>query len=94
MLADCFWWQDRKVAGQPMPGVHSYLVLAGWCHGDRFNALSGGGSVRAVQDDPQRSPVKANSIPASGQGPQPTGPCDATAAERVWQFLDLGGRLN
>jgi hypothetical protein len=93
MLADCFWWRESPDPDPPMSSTRSWPLSAGWCHRRTFNALSGGGAVRTVQDDSSAKPIESNSssaVAGTGQG----GPDDAVAAERVWQFLDADGDLD
>jgi len=85
MLADTFWWQGRAQPALSGPDGQGCAVAARWCHGGRFNALRGDGAVRAVADEEGRA--RDNTTPPEGDVPQ-AGPCDAVAAERVWQFLD------
>ncbi len=88
MLADTFWWQDNYdvdlADGAP------WTVQASWLHDDKFNALSGNGSVKTVTDD---GTVAANSN-SPGQALADDGCNFASYAENVWQFFDYQGRGN
>jgi prepilin-type N-terminal cleavage/methylation domain-containing protein len=81
LLADGFWRQRHEA---PAPEGGGYRVEAGWCHGERFNVLAGGGGVRTVRDD---GTAAANTLPPGGSLPD-DGAYFATYAERVWQFFD------
>jgi len=92
MLADTFWWQDRAAEAPDNSSLRTYPVRAGWCHGDSFNTVTGDGAVRTVRDDKHGS-LAADCL-ADGRAPADAGPCDAVAAERVWQFFDLSGDVH
>ena len=84
ILADSFWRRGFSQDADDVPGLESYPVRADWCHGRRFNAARGDGSVRTLTDD---GTVLANSI-APGEPLADDGLYYATYAERVWQFFD------
>jgi hypothetical protein len=77
LLADAFWFQatDKDYRNRP--------VQRGWCHGKRFNALRGDGSVATAEDN--------GTVVANVQTPAKPLAWDglyyATYSERVWQFL-------
>ncbi len=85
LLADTFWWQDLSSAAPDTPGLKSYPISAGWCHGDQFNVLSGSGAVHTISDT--SGIVRANSN-APGAQLGDDGHYQATYAEKVWQFFD------
>ncbi|MHC4982652.1 MAG: type II secretion system protein [Planctomycetota bacterium] len=85
MLADAFWRQDHRYQAQDRAGLLAYHVESAWCHGKRFNVLSGGGAVRTVIDD---GTVRSNTVAPGGELPD-DGMHFATYAERVWQFFDV-----
>ena len=86
MLADTFWWQDNRAADLPEDAPWS--VQASWLHGNKFNALSGNGSVKTVTDD---GTVAANSNAPSG-ALEDDGNNFASYAENIWQYFDWQGR--
>ena len=92
MLSDAFWWRDRSTEAPKNGELRTYPVRARWCHGDSFNAATGDGAVWTVKDDRQGR-IAANCI-SDDSAPTDAGPCDAVAAERVWQFLDARGKVN
>lgn len=84
ILADSFWRRAFSQDADGAAGLQSYPVRADWCHGSRFNAARGDGSVRTVSDD---GTVQANSI-SPGEPLADDGLYYATYAERIWQFFD------
>lgn len=83
VLADTFWYQRRHKPAGAVPGLETYEVRAGWCHGERFNVLFGDGAVHAIRDD---GTVAANSV-----GPDAELPYDgyyfASKAMNVWRHF-------
>ncbi|MCJ7545087.1 MAG: hypothetical protein MUP47_11100 [Phycisphaerae bacterium] len=85
VLSDEFWWQDRREPAPQVPsGLASYPITAGWCHGQQFNVLYGGGAVHTVRDD---GIVAANSVPPGGTRVD-SGVHFGKYAERIWQSFD------
>ncbi|MDY7010016.1 MAG: prepilin-type N-terminal cleavage/methylation domain-containing protein [Planctomycetota bacterium] len=84
IISDTFWYQDRDMPAEEMPGLTAYKVRAGWCHGLRFNVLFGDGSVEGISDD---GTVEANSV-----GPDSAPPDDganfASYAIKVWRYFE------
>ena len=80
VLADAFWFQGAAGDYRGRP------VQRAWCHGRRFNAMHGDGTVRRRQDD--------GTIAGHVQSPAQPQPWDglyyATYSEYVWQFLGGG----
>ncbi len=85
LLADTFWWQDISADATNTFGLRNYPISAGWCHGDKFNVLSGGGAVHTISDT--SGIVRANSNAPNAQLLD-DGHYQATYAEKVWQFFD------
>ncbi|MCD4698950.1 MAG: prepilin-type N-terminal cleavage/methylation domain-containing protein [Phycisphaerae bacterium] len=83
IMSDAFWYRDRNRPAEEMPGLVTYKVRAGWCHGSRFNVLFGDGAVHVIDDD---GTVEANSV-----GPDSTPPDDganfASYAITVWRYF-------
>ena len=84
MFSDAFWRQEHYEAAGSSPGLQTYPVRQGWCHGRRFNVCYGDGAVRVVRDD---GTVEANTVPPGGTVAD-DGANYATYAERVWQYFD------
>ncbi len=84
MLADTFWWQDRRQDGGTSGSLTKYPIRASWCHGEKFNALYGDGAVKRIADS---GTVRSNSI-APGNSAGADSLYHASAAERIWQFFD------
>jgi len=86
LLSDAFWRQEYLADAASAPGTEAYSLSAGWCHGERFNVLDGGGSVRTVEDD---GTIEAHTISAD-RTLSPDGAHYATYAERIWWYFDAG----
>jgi len=87
MFSDAFWWEDRRDEAARCENLRAYRIRAAWSHGSSFNVATGDGAVFTVTDDPEHRPIAANTH-APDAAPDERGPCDATAAERVWAFFD------
>ncbi len=84
IMSDTFWYRDHHRPAEELPGLTTYEVSAGWCHGSRFNVLFGDGAVEGVADD---GTVEANSV-----GPDSSLPNDganfASYAITVWRYFE------
>lgn len=84
ILSDAFWYRDHRKPADERPGLDTYEVRAGWCHGKRFNVLFGDGAVRAIADD---GTVADNSV-GPDDHPSDDGANFASYAIRVWRFFE------
>lgn len=84
LFADTFWYQDSQQEGDDSTDPVRYAVSMGWCHEDRFNVMSGGGSLKLVQDD--------GTVAGHTHSPERAIAWDeqfnARPLEVVWQFFD------
>jgi prepilin-type processing-associated H-X9-DG protein len=88
MLSDTFCEQDHVEPRPENARRPASAVRMKWCHGEKFNVLFGGGSVRKIADD---GTIRGNSNPPDSSG-RPRISDDkfyfATCAEKVWQYFD------
>ena len=77
LMADAFWFQAAA------SDHRGRAVQRAWCHGRRFNAMRGDGSVRRRQDDG----TIAGHVQTPGQPKPWDGLYYASHSEYAWQYL-------